>query len=239
MVCAGRLAAFTCLLALPWFAACGDAPRAPVTISEEEILEPGQTSASSQVVIIALGDSLTAGLGLLSEEAYPTQLQHMFAEEGYPEVEVVNAGISGDTTAGGLRRAPFTIEPAARIAIVALGGNDALRGLAVRQTRENLKGIIDTYLENGVDVLLAGMQAPTNLGLDYQTAFRNAFSTLAAEYQGRIRYVPFLLEGIAGRPDLNQADGIHPNPQGARMIAELLYPSLRDMVDDLPPAPEQ
>ena len=227
------------LLLAPLVAACGESRPAPVTITEQEVLEPGQLPDSSRVAIVALGDSLTAGLGLLSEEAYPTVLQHMFASEGYPEVEVVNAGVSGDTTAGGLRRAPSTLEPSTRIAIVALGGNDALRGLAVRQTRENLKGIIDFYVENGVDVLLAGMYAPTNLGADYQTAFANVFSSLAREYEGRIRYVPFLLEGVAGRADLNQADGIHPNAQGARMIAELLYPSLRDMVNDLPPAPLQ
>jgi acyl-CoA thioesterase-1 len=227
------------LLFVPLAMACGESRPAPVTITQQEVLEPGQLPDSSRIVVVALGDSLTAGLGLLSEEAYPTVLQHMFAAEGYPEVEVVNAGVSGDTTAGGLRRAPATIEPATRIAIVALGGNDALRGLAVRQTRENLKGIIDFYLENGVDVLLAGMYAPTNLGADYQTAFANTYASLAAEYQGKIRHVPFLLEGVAGRPDLNQADGIHPNAAGARRIAELLYPPLRDMVNDLPPAPAQ
>lgn len=219
--------------------ACGRAAPAPVTVTEEIAPEPGQVPASHRILIVALGDSLTAGLGLLSEEAYPARLEQMFHDEGYYEVELINAGVSGDTTAGGLRRAEGTIEPGVRIAIVALGGNDALRGLSVAQTRQNLTGIIDTYLGAGIDVLLVGMEAPTNLGLDYRDSFRRVFSDLAFEYGDRIRFVPFLLEGVAGRPDLNQPDGIHPNAEGALRIAELLYPTLRDMVDDLPPPPGQ
>ena len=221
-------------------AACGDGPPPGAAPAVDEVLiQPGSIPDSERVIVVALGDSLTAGLGLPSEEAYPARLQYMFAEEGYPEVEVVNAGVSGETTAGGLRRAESVLEPGVRIVIVALGGNDALRGLSVAQTRENLAGIIETYLAAGVDVLLAGMQAPTNLGMDYQQGFRGVYQALAAGYRDRIRFVPFLLEGVAGRAYLNQADGIHPNADGARLIAELLYPTVRDMVDDLPPAPEQ
>jgi acyl-CoA thioesterase-1 len=158
----------------------------------------------------------------------------MFAAEGYGEVEVANAGLSGDTTAGGLRRVEGVLAPNVKILVVALGGNDALRGLSVTQTRENLEQIIDTGLGSGVDVMLTGMEGPTNLGIDYRTNFRNTFVSLARQYAGQITFVPFLLEGVAGNPALNQADGIHPNEEGARRIAELLYPRLRDLVDQLP-----
>jgi acyl-CoA thioesterase-1 len=155
----------------------------------------------------------------------------MFHDEGYPEVVVINAGVSGDTTAGGLRRVETLFEPHVRILVVALGGNDALRGLTVTHTRENLDRIIQHALEAGLEVLLAGMQAPTNLGSDYQTAFRGAYGSLAAKYGDQIEFVPFLLDGVAANPELNQADGIHPNPAGAQAIAELLYPRLRVLVD--------
>jgi acyl-CoA thioesterase-1 len=167
-------------------------------------------------------------------QAFPSRLQDMFAAEGYGEVEVLNAGVSGDTTAGGLRRVESVLAPNVRILLVALGGNDALRGLSATQTRENLAAIIEGSLQRGVRVMLAGMEAPTNLGEDYRTAFRGAFTQLASEYRGRISVVPFLLEGVAADPALNQADGIHPNEQGAKLVAEHLYPTLRDMVDQIP-----
>ena len=172
------------------------------------------------VGVVILGDSLTAGLGLLVEESFPSRLQMLFVEEGYEEVEIMNAGVSGDTTAGGLRRVDSVLTPEVRIAVVALGGNDALRGLSVADTRQNLKGIIDRFLDSGVSVLLAGMEGPTNLGEDYRTSFRNTFHELAAEYRGSIRFLPFLLEGVAGMPALNQSDGIHPNAEGAQKIAQ-------------------
>ena len=145
--------------------------------------------------------------------------------------------MSGDTTAGGLRRVQSVLAPNVKIAVVALGGNDALRGLSANQTRENLVGIINTFLESGVHVLLAGMEAPTNLGEDYRAAFRNTYSQIAAEYSGRIRFIPFLPEGVGGVPAMNQPDGIHPNPEGAQAVADHLYSTLRDMVDELPQAP--
>jgi acyl-CoA thioesterase-1 len=157
----------------------------------------------------------------------------MFAAEGYGQVEALNAGISGDTTAGGRRRVDEALEPGVRILVVALGGNDALRGLGVAQTRENLKFIIDTARGKGVHVTLCGMEAPTNLGDDYRDAFRALYAELAREYRADVKFIPFLLAGVAGNPALNQADGIHPNEQGARVIAELLYPTLRTQVDEL------
>ena len=177
-----------------------------------------------------LGDSLTAGLGLLAQQAYPQVVADMLEKEGY-HVEPVNAGMSGDTTAGGLRRVEPLLSGSTRILVLALGANDALRGLTTQQTHDNLAQIIDVALSRGVFVLLCGMEAPTNLGPDYRESFRNVYINLLREYQGRISFVPFLLEGVAGNPALNQADGVHPTPEGARIIAQTLYPKLRDLVD--------
>ncbi len=190
-------------------------------------------AAPGRFKIVFLGDSLTAGLGLLSDQAYPELVQRKFTEEGYSLVETVNAGMSGDTTAGALRREDDVLEPEARILVVALGGNDALRGLTTEQTRTNLAAIIDDALAKNVSVMLAGMEAPTNLGQDYQTAFHALFLQLGQAYRSHVAFVPFLLEGVAGNPSLNQADGIHPNEKGAAVIADLLYPRLRTMVDQI------
>jgi acyl-CoA thioesterase I len=202
--------------------------------AEQVILEPGQVAESEKVVIPILGDSLTAGLGLTTSQAFPNRLQEMFLAEGYREVEIQNAGVSGDTTAGGLRRVQSLIAPNVKAMVVALGGNDALRGISVTETRENLTAIVNQLRGAGVNVILAGMEAPTNLGEDYRSAFRAVYGTIARDYGREIMFIPFLLEGVAGDPALNQADGIHPNEQGAKVIAEQLYPRLRDMVDQLP-----
>lgn len=205
-----------------------------VTPQQPEYAEPGQVPAGSRIVVVILGDSLTAGLGLVTAQAFPARLQAKFEAEGYSEVEILDAGVSGDTTAGGLRRVESLLAPGnVRILVVALGGNDALRGLSVTQTRQNLKAIVDTALESGVDVMLTGMEGPTNLGEDYRARFRATFSDLAAEYGSRVTFVPFLLEGVAGNPALNQADGIHPNAEGAALIADHLYQPLQNMVDQL------
>jgi acyl-CoA thioesterase I len=178
--------------------------------------------------IVALGDSLTAGLGLLSEQAYPAVLQHRLNADGY-QVEVVNAGISGDTTAGALRRLDWALEGDVRVLIVALGGNDGLRGLPVAEMKKNLAAIIEAANERRIAVLLAGMEAPPNFGVDYATEFRQAFRDLAVKY--KTAFVPFLLDGVAGVPGLNQQDGIHPTAQGAQIIADRLYPVLKPLVD--------
>jgi acyl-CoA thioesterase-1 len=213
---------------------CSSAPPEPIQPTTLDGSDAGATANQSPVVGMAfLGDSLTAGYGLMADEAYPAVIEQMFLNEGYDEVEVLNAGLSGDTTAGGLRRVDQVLQPGIRVLVVALGGNDALRGLTTTQTHDNLAGIIDTARGRGVSVLLAGMQAPTNLGTDYQDAFRGVYQQLAVEYRGAITFVPFLLQGVAAVPALNQGDGIHPNQAGQQKIAELLYPSLRDMADQL------
>jgi acyl-CoA thioesterase-1 len=185
-------------------------------------------------VIVCLGDSLTAGLGLLAQEAYPQVLEEMFAGEGYDQVDVLNAGVSGDTSAGGLRRVEGLLGPTVAALVVALGGNDALRGISPSETYDNLAAIIELADAEGIPVVLAGMEAPPNLGPDYQEAFREAYVRLARDYRDAVVWVPFLLEGVAGLPELNQADGIHPNAKGARQIAALLYPKLRTIIDQLP-----
>jgi acyl-CoA thioesterase-1 len=183
--------------------------------------------------IVALGDSLTAGLGLSADEAYPARLQERLDAEGH-RLRIVNAGTSGDTTAGGLRRLDFVLdgESEVRVLIVALGGNDGLRGLPVDQMRDNLARIIVSAQERGAQVLLAGMEAPPNFGLEYTSAFREVFNGLVADHD--VVHVPFLLEGVAGVSELNQSDGIHPNAEGAERVAGHLWTFLRPMLQDAP-----
>lgn len=168
--------------------------------------------------IVFLGDSLTAGYQLEPDEAYPKVVERLLAARGR-EVEVVNAGISGDTTAGGLRRIDWLLRQEMDILFIALGANDALRGQAVDGTRANLRGIIRKAREAhpGLRIILAGMLAPPNMGKPYREAFAAVFRELAETES--VELMPFLLEGVAGQPELNLADGTHPNPEGQRIIA--------------------
>lgn len=182
--------------------------------------------------MVVLGDSLTAGLGLSMEESYPAQLQ-LLADAAGHAVRVVARGVSGDTTAGGLSRLDWALDQDEeagdiRIVVVALGGNDGLRGLPVEQMRDNLKAIITRVRERGIQVVLAGMEAPPNFGPEYTSQFREVYRTLADTYE--VAFVPFLLEGVAGVPDLNQEDRIHPNAAGARRVAEHLWGALEPML---------
>jgi acyl-CoA thioesterase-1 len=180
--------------------------------------------------VVAFGDSLTAGLGLLEQEAFPALLQRRIDEAGY-EFEVVNAGLSGDTSAGGLRRLDWALEGDVRVLIVAFGGNDALRGLPVAQMRENLTAIIQGARERGAVVILAGMEAPPNFGPEYAAAFRQTFRDVALKE--RVLFIPFLLHGVAGNPELNQPDGIHPNQQGAHIMADTVWAVLGPLLDQM------
>ncbi len=167
-----------------------------------------------------LGDSLTAGLGLPQEQSFPGVIQARLKREGY-SFQVVNAGVSGDTSAGGARRLTWALDGNARVLVVALGGNDGLRGLSPAALRANLAEVIKAGLERGLTVVLAGMEAPPNNGPEYTAAFRAVYSSLSKEYD--VLFVPFLLEGIAGDASLNQADGIHPNARGAQLMADLVW----------------
>ena len=180
--------------------------------------------------IVALGDSLTAGNGLLEAHAYPALIQAIIDRDGY-EFEVVNAGVSGDTSAGGVRRLEWVLDEDVKVLIVALGANDGLRGLSVAQMTSNLSQIIERAQKRGIEVILAGMEAPPNYGAEYATAFRQAFADLARKY--RVTFVPFLLAGVAGVPELNQADGIHPTAEGTVKVAEAIWQVLRPILDQI------
>jgi acyl-CoA thioesterase-1 len=188
------------------------------------------TAPPARPRIVVLGDSLTAGYGLLESQAYPTLLQQRIDTDGY-EYEVVNAGVSGDTTAGGLRRLDWALEGNVRVLVVALGGNDGLRGLAVPEMKRNLTTIVQRAKEKGIAVILAGMEAPPNFGQEYSTAFRQAFREVALEQ--RVTFIPFLLQNVAGRSELNQGDGIHPNVEGAAIVADTVWNVLRPMLDQM------
>jgi acyl-CoA thioesterase-1 len=176
---------------------------------------------------VVLGDSLTAGLGLPADEAFPALLQERVDAEG-AGYEVVNAGVSGDTTAGGLRRLGWVLSPDTRVLVVALGANDGLRGIPVTEMKRNLTAIVSTARNRGLTILLAGMEAPPNFGPEYTSAFRQTFRDVAKEQ--RVPLLPFLLEGVAGDSALNQPDGIHPNAEGARRVAELVWRALEPML---------
>jgi acyl-CoA thioesterase I len=179
--------------------------------------------------ILALGDSLTAGNGLLETEAYPAALQRMIDADGY-EFEVVNGGASGDTSAGGLRRLDWLMTDDVAVVIVALGANDGLRGLPPEQMKRNLAQIIERAQERGAAVVLAGMEAPPNYGEDYAAGYRRVFFDLSREHRVA-GFVPFLLTGVAGVSQLNQADGIHPTAQGSFKMAETVYVALQPVLD--------
>jgi acyl-CoA thioesterase-1 len=171
--------------------------------------------------VVFLGDSLTAGYGLAPNETYPSLLLWRMREAGLA-VDVVNAGVSGDTSAGGLRRLDWSLDGPVRVLVVALGGNDGLRGLSVDELKRNLAAIIARAQARNVTVILAGMEAPPNLGREYTSAFRRVYPDLGARY--RVAVIPFLLEGVAGVASLNQGDGIHPNAAGARRVADNVWP---------------
>jgi acyl-CoA thioesterase-1 len=174
-------------------------------------------------VIVALGDSLTAGFGVAPEEAWPAVVDARLRREGYP-YRVVNAGVSGDTTAGGLRRVDWVLRNRPEVAVVALGANDGLRGLGTDAMRANLLAIVERLRDGGARVLVAGMQVPPNYGAAYARAFRAVFPEIARRTGSAL--MPFLLDGVAADPRLNLADGIHPNAAGHRAIAEHIWPHL-------------
>jgi len=179
-------------------------------------------TATGRARIVVLGDSITAGYGIDPSEAYPALLQQKIDAAGLP-FTVVNAGVSGDTTAGGLRRINWALNSGVDILIVALGGNDGLRGISPKQTAENLTGIIQKAKAKspGVAIIVAGMQMPQNMGAEYTQEFQGVFPRVAKE--GGVTLVPFLLEGIGAVPELNQPDLIHPNVEGQKRVAENVW----------------
>ncbi|MEW6245836.1 MAG: arylesterase [Nitrospirota bacterium] len=188
-------------------------------------------SADDRPRIVAFGDSLTAGLGVAPEDSYPAHLQRRLDTAGY-RYRVINAGISGETTAGGLRRVPWILQSRPSLVILELGGNDGLRGLNVEETRSNLEQIIERLLAEKVPVVLAGMKLPPNYGADYTSRFEAIYPELAKTYG--LTLIPFFLEGVAAKATLNQADGIHPTGEGYRLIAENIFRTIAPLLAEPP-----
>ena len=214
-------------------AACGgtgDLARsepAPARTPVEAVPAATALAAPARPRIVILGDSLTAGLGLRREQAYPSLLQQRLDADGL-KYEAVNAGVSGDTSAGGLSRLDWALADEPHVLIVALGGNDALRGVPVDELERNLSAIIERAQAKDISVVLAGMEAPPNFGSAYTVAFHNVYPDLAKKYG--VPLVPFLLDGVAGVETLNQRDGIHPTAEGARMVADNIWSVLRPLL---------
>lgn len=186
------------------------------------------TAQADPVRLLALGDSLTAGYGLSPEDSFPAQLQSALRAAGH-DVEVINAGVSGGTTAGGLARLDWSLGDDPDVVLVALGANDGLRGIDPATTRANLDAILERLTGRGLPVLIAGMYAPPNLGRTYGKAFNAVFPDLAEKYGAA--YYPFFLEGVAMDPALNQDDGIHPNARGVAVMVEGILPHVEPLVE--------
>jgi len=216
-------------LAIAVLGGCGS----PAAKSKQPV-PPASTSASenpsyaARPKIVILGDSLTAGLGLPPDEAYPVLVQERLDRDGLA-YDVVNAGVSGDTSADGLGRLDWALDGDVRLLVVALGGNDALRGLPTGQLQRNLGAIISRAQARHITVVLAGMEAPPNYGRDYIVAFHKVYPALARDYH--VTLIPFLLAGVAGDPRLNQPDGIHPTAAGARIVADTVWATLKPALE--------
>jgi acyl-CoA thioesterase-1 len=190
-----------------------------------------ELSAADKKTIVFFGDSLTAGYGLdePATQAFPALIQQKI-DAAHLHWRVVNAGLSGETTAGGRRRIEWILRQPVDVFVLELGGNDGLRGIPLSDTRANLQSIIDRVRAKypAAQIILAGMQIPTNLGDEYISAFREVFPTLAKT--NHLTLIPFLLEGVGGHPDLNQPDGIHPTAAGHALVAETVWKNLRSVL---------
>jgi acyl-CoA thioesterase-1 len=189
---------------------------------------PSQAKTESRPRIVFLGDSLTAGLGLSPDQSIPSLMQARLDSAGFG-YEVVNAGVSGDTSAGGLRRLDWSLDGNVEMLVVELGANDGLRGLPVAEMKRNIEQVITRAKERHIKVVLTGMEAPPNYGPLYTSEFRDVFKDLAKEQ--RVTFIPFFLEGVAGNPALNQGDGIHPNPEGARIVERTIWKTIEPLLD--------
>jgi acyl-CoA thioesterase-1 len=231
--------------ALIWSGGCGSRDRSdersdagPAVAAQGPGRSPGAPAASaaaapqparpSRPKVVFLGDSLTAGLGLAIEESVPALIQQRLDKGGYA-YEAVNAGRSGDTSAGGLSRLDWSLDGDVRVLVIELGANDGLRGLPVAAMKQNLAEIITRSKQRGITVLLTGMEAPPNYGEAYTSEFRQAFRDLAREHD--VAFLPFYLDGVAGMASLNQGDGIHPNLEGSRVVERTIWKHLEPLLD--------
>ena len=201
-------------------AACVGETATPTPTTAPTVVVASPTPAAAGV-IVAMGDSLTEGLGVNMDEAYPAQLERKLQADGY-HYTVINAGVSGETTSGALARVDWVLTLKPKLVILATGGNDSLRAIDPALTKENIRQLVQTFQDAGVPVVLAGMQTVQNLGDDYTTTFRAIYPAVTEEYN--LILIPFFLEGVAGDPKLNQADFIHPTAEGYKIVVETIYP---------------
>ena len=197
---------------------------------EQDVMENPVEEVTSEKIILFFGDSLTAGYGLELEEAFPALVQKRLDSLDF-KYTVINSGLSGETTSGGRNRLNWVLKQKVDIFVLELGANDGLRGIPLVETRKNLQAIINLVKEKNKDtqIVLAGMQIPPNMGPEYTTEFRKIFPELATENE--IALIPFLLEGVAGIPNLNLEDGIHPNTEGHQIVLENVWAVLETVVD--------
>ncbi len=191
------------------------------------IFDAGVSRGEQGPVILAFGDSLTAGFGVREEESYPSVLQDIIEREGFPH-KVINAGVSGDTTAGGVRRVHWALKHQPEIVILELGVNDGLRGLSLSEMHSNLEKIIQTCREGGAKVLLAGMKVPPNYGENYSREFERVFERLADQYT--LPFMPFFLKGVAAKREYTMDDGVHPLGPGYKIVGETVWKYLKPLL---------
>lgn len=206
-------------------------PEKKETPTEEEVVIQTEEDQNEKGVILFFGDSLTAGYGLDQEEAFPALIQQKIDSLGL-NYSVVNAGLSGETTASGKNRLDWVLNQNVKVFILELGANDGLRGIPIEETRGNLKEMIETVRKKNPEasIILAGMQIPPNMGKDYTSRFKNIFPELAEE--NNVELIPFLLKDVAGIPDLNQQDGIHPTAEGQKILAENVWEVLKSEITE-------
>jgi acyl-CoA thioesterase I len=218
-----------CLVLAIMLANCSKSLNSTTTPQRSAIEPPAPTGTppGTAPLIVAFGDSLTAGLGLEEGDTYPTLLQKRLIEAGY-DYAVINAGVSGETSAGGVRRIDSALKGNVKILILELGSNDGLRGQPIAELKSNLSKIIEAAQKRKITVVLAGMEAPTNFGAEYTAEFRKAFQDLQEKYN--LALIPFFLADVAGISELNQADGIHPNAKGEEIVANNVWQVLEPLL---------
>lgn len=226
-----NLLVFCVLFSFIFFNSCGESPKKEEETQSEKVSEDDNQEKSESGVILFFGNSLTAGMGLDPNDAFPAVIQQKIDSLDLP-YEVVNAGLSGETTAAGKNRINWVLNQDVEVFVLELGANDGLRGIPLEETRKNLQEIIDTVREKNPDteIILAGMQIPPNMGQEYTSEFRNIFPELAEKND--VHLISFLLEDVAGNPELNQGDGIHPTAEGQKILAENVWEVLGPVIRD-------
>lgn len=222
---------FLSLFILITISSCGEATKKEEEKTSEETVENENSAEQKKKVILFFGDSLTAGYGLEQGEGFPEILQQKIDSLGL-SYQVVNAGLSGETTSGGKNRIDWVLKQNVDIFVLELGANDGLRGIPIEETKNNLQEIIDFVRAQNpdIEIILAGMQIPPNMGQDYTSEFKQIFPKLAEKND--VHLIPFLLEDVAGRPELNQEDGIHPTAEGQKVVAENVWEVLKEVVQN-------